>query len=82
VIIEGVAEAVTESALLVRIVTMYNAKYAMDIDPRSLPGPFYAVRPLVAFGWLSDESGLDQGAAFNGTATRWRFAPRPADLGG
>lgn len=38
-----------------------------------MPGPLYAVRPRVAFGWLSDDSGMDRGSAFHGTATRWRF---------
>ena len=43
------------------------------MDPDELPGPFWRVEPSVGFGWVSDESGLDGGAAFHGTATRWRF---------
>ena len=73
VIIEGSAEPVSDATLVERVVGLYNQKYHWDVDPNNVPGPFYAVRPQVAFGWLSDESGLDRGAAFHGTATRWRF---------
>ena len=73
VIIEGAAEMVGDAGLVKRVVSLYNQKYNWDMDPNDLPGPFYAVRPRVAFGWLSDESGLDRGSAFHGTATRWRF---------
>jgi nitroimidazol reductase NimA-like FMN-containing flavoprotein (pyridoxamine 5'-phosphate oxidase superfamily) len=78
VIIEGTAEPISDAALVERVVTLYNQKYHWDVDPKHLPGPFYAMRPLVAFGWLSDASGLDRGAAFHGTATRWRFGRPPA----
>lgn len=73
VIIEGEAELVSDTSLVERVVSLYNQKYHWNVDPNNLPGPFYAVRPQLAFGWVSDESGLDQGAAFHGTATRWRF---------
>lgn len=73
VIIEGVAEPVSDASMVERVVSLYNQKYHWDVDPKHLPGPFYAVRPQVAFGWLSDETGLDRGSAFHGTATRWRF---------
>jgi Pyridoxamine 5'-phosphate oxidase len=73
VILEGVAEPVAEDELVRRVCDAYNAKYRWDLDPAGLPGPFLAVRPRVAFGWLSDDSGLDRGSAFHGTATRWRF---------
>ena len=79
VIIEGVAEQVTDASLVERVVSMYNQKYNWDVDPNNLPGPFYAVHPGVAFGWHSDESGLDRGSAFHGTATRWRFRRPPAN---
>lgn len=77
VILEGVAETVLETALLRRVVDAYNPKYHGDLDPLRLPGPFYAVRPRVAFGWRSDPSGLDRGATFQGTATRWLFTVHP-----
>ena len=73
VIIEGTASMVSDAEVVERVVSLYNQKYNWDMDPNKLPGPFYAVRPRVAFGWVSDESGLDQGSAFHGTATRWRF---------
>jgi hypothetical protein len=73
VIIEGRARVVGDPLLIARIVEVYNPKYHWDMDPNELPGPFYEVKPRVAFGWISDESGLDGGAAFHGTATRWQF---------
>jgi hypothetical protein len=73
VIIESRARVVEDRELIVRIVDAYNLKYRWDVDPDALPGPFYEVRPRVAFGWTSDESGRDAGAGFHGTATRWRF---------
>jgi hypothetical protein len=79
VIIEGVTEPVSDISLVERVVSLYNQKYHWDADPNNLPGPFYGVRPRVAFGWLSDDSGLDHGAAFHGTATRWRFRQQPTN---
>jgi hypothetical protein len=73
VIIEGLTRMVGERELVVRIVDAYNPKYHWAIDPDDLPGPFYEVRPRVVFGWISDDSGLDGGAAFHGSATRWKF---------
>jgi len=73
VIIEGIAEQTTDTSLVEQVVSLYNQKYHWDTDPYNLPGPFYAVRPQAAFGWISDESGFDRGSAFHGTATRWRF---------
>ncbi len=73
VILEGTAETLTDRARLAEVVRAYNLKYHMNMDPDALPGPFYAVRPRVAFGWVSDDSGLDGGAAFHDSATRWRF---------
>jgi hypothetical protein len=73
VIIEGRARLVDDRTLVVRIVEEYNPKYHWDMDPDALPGPFYEVRPRVAFGWISDDTGLDGGATFAGSATRWKF---------
>ena len=73
VIIEGAARLVDDRALLLRIIERYNPKYHWDMDPDELPGPFYEVKPRVAFGWISDDTGLDRGAAFERSATRWRF---------
>lgn len=79
VIIEGTAVPISETTLVKRVVSLYNQKYNWNVDPHNLPGPFYAVRPRVAFGWLSDESGLDQGSVFHGTATRWHFRQSTAN---
>ncbi len=73
-ILEGVATEEMDSSTLRQVTGAYNVKYAWDMDPDDLPGPFWRVQPEVAFGWLSDDSGFDGGAAFHGTATRWRFA--------
>ena len=73
VIVEGTAGLLADSALRRRVVADYNAKYDWDMDPDDLPGPLYEVRPQLVFGWVMDESGLDGGAAFHTTATRWRF---------
>lgn len=73
VILEGYVETVTDQELVARVAAANNEKYSWDLDPSNLPGPFLVVRPRVAFGWVSDASGLDHGSAFHGTATRWRF---------
>ena len=73
VIVEGVAEVVDDPQLLHRVLAAYNPKYHSSLTAEALPGPFYAVRPRVVFGWVSDPSGADGGAAFHGTATRWAF---------
>ena len=78
VIIEATAEVVNDAVVVKKVVKLYNEKYHWDVDPDHLPGPFYAVRAQVAFGWLSDDSGLDRGASFHGTATHWRFMPPAA----
>jgi hypothetical protein len=79
VIIEGVAEPVGDSALVERVVSLYNQKYDWNVDPHNLPGPFYAVRPQVAFGWHIDESELNPESTGLGTATRWRFKQHPGN---
>ena len=71
VIVEGVAGMVEDRPLVVRICDAYNTKYRYDLDPDALPGPFYGVAPRRMFGWVSDDTGADGGAAFHGTATRW-----------
>ncbi len=73
VILEGQAKVLEDAALLRQVVDLYNHKYHEQLQVESLPGPFYAVRPRVAFGWLVDSTGLDGGSLFHGTATRWRF---------
>ena len=73
VIIEGTTRQVTNVSLLEQVVNLYNQKYHWELDPNNLDGPFYAVRPQVAFGWHFDESELDPQSTALGNATRWRF---------
>jgi len=68
VILEGTATAATE---LEPICAAYNAKYAEQLTPDTLPGPFWGVRIEVAFGWMAAPTFVDGGSVFHGTATRW-----------
>jgi len=73
VIIEGIAEPISDTDLLENVVNQYNQKYNWNTDPYNLPGPFYSVRPLLAFGWHFEESELKPESTGLGTATRWQF---------
>jgi hypothetical protein len=73
VIIEGVAQQVSDVSLLEQVVSLYNQKYHWDLDANQLPGPFYAVQPRVAFGWHFEESEINRESTALGNATRWRF---------
>ena len=73
VIIEGVAEQVSDASLLEQVVNLYNQKYHWDLNPNQLPGPFYAIRPQVAFGWHFEESAVSPESSALANATRWRF---------
>jgi len=79
VIIEGVAEKVTDASLVEQVVHLYNQKYHWNLDPKQLDGPFYAVRPQVAFGWHFEESEVTPESSALGNATRWRFLPPAAN---
>ena len=79
VILEGVADLPREPPLLEQVGRLYYEKYGWQVEMTNDPEPFYAVRPQVAFGWLSDPAGLDGGAAFHGTATRWCFGPAQSE---
>ncbi len=68
VIIEGVAETISDPLLTKRICDVYNPKYQWDMEFL-----FLAVHPRVVYGWLCDNSGEDRGAIFGQTATRWTF---------
>jgi general stress protein 26 len=64
VIVEGVAEEVTDPATIARLARPYGAKYRPSrLDPEL--GPIFAVRPRVAFGMFEKR--------FQTSATRWRF---------
>jgi hypothetical protein len=73
VIIEGVAEQVSDASLLEQVVNLYNQKYHWNLDPNQLSGPFYAIRPQVAFGWHFEESAISPESSALANATRWRF---------
>ena len=64
VILEGVAEEVTDAALRTRVGEAYAAKYAEGTGGDE--NPLYALRPRVAFAWLERD--------FPRTATRWLIA--------
>jgi uncharacterized pyridoxamine 5'-phosphate oxidase family protein len=71
VIVEGVAEEVSDIVLRRRYLKGYERKYKFDMsaferDILNLKEPIYAVRPLVAFG-------LDE-KKFMTATTRWKFA--------
>lgn len=66
VILEGVAEEVTDLGVLTRYADAYQAKYQFRPDPNDAAGLTLALRPRVAFAWLESD--------FVGSATRWRFA--------
>jgi hypothetical protein len=71
VIVEGVASELHEAGLVRRVTDAYNTKYNWNFEAK--PGEFFAVQPQVAFAWLCDGTGLDGGALFGQTATRFRF---------
>ena len=65
VILEGVAQAVSDAVAIKRFAQAYRKKYEEEIDTAQFP--VYAVRPRTAFGFVSTAE------AWAGTATRWRF---------
>ena len=70
VVVEGLAERVTQPAAIAAFLDAVNAKYDVRLEPDFLdPGinGSYAVRPVRAFA-------LNHGD-FAGSPTRWRFPP-------
>lgn len=65
VILEGVAKAVSDPAVVKRFAQAYRKKYEEEIDTEQFP--VYAVRPRAVFGFISAAE------AWAGTATRWHF---------
>ena len=65
VIVEGMAEPVTEQALLEQFKAAYDPKYNWEIEIDR--GGIFVVRPTVAFAFIEHLS------KFESTATRWRF---------
>ncbi|MBI3961965.1 MAG: pyridoxamine 5'-phosphate oxidase family protein [Deinococcus sp.] len=65
VILEGVAEEITNPLLLSQFADAYQAKYQFRPDPSDASAVVYTLQPRVAFAWLETD--------FPGGATRWRF---------
>lgn len=65
VILEGLAERTTDTALYSRFAAAYEAKYDWKLEESTYP--LYAVRPVVAFAFREQND-------FAGSATRWVFA--------
>jgi nitroimidazol reductase NimA-like FMN-containing flavoprotein (pyridoxamine 5'-phosphate oxidase superfamily) len=62
VIVEGVADVVSDSRVRKKFVKLYYAKY--DWDMEEFAEPVYRVQPRVVFGFAPE---------FDQTATRWTF---------
>ena len=70
VVVEGVADVVTDPAALARLLALENAKYATDYGIELLDPAVNAtirVRPRWVFGLVEDD--------FTGSPTRWNFDP-------
>ena len=76
VILEGSAERITDDADKQRFIDALNPKYQWSWKVENA-GNVFRLRPAVAFGWISDNSGSDAGSLFGVTGTRWRFEPDP-----
>jgi hypothetical protein len=66
VVVEGVAEPVTDPAELEALLAAYTAKYG-GAFPDPVANPVFTVRPRVVFGIVERE------AEFATVATRWAF---------
>jgi Pyridoxamine 5'-phosphate oxidase len=66
VVVEGLAQRVTDSAELRRIAELYSAKYDFEFDPSNPDYPVFRVRPRIAYAWLERD--------FPSTATRYAFS--------
>jgi general stress protein 26 len=66
VILEGVVERVTDTALLQRLDEVYYSKYEFHLwESNSDSSPIYRLVPSVAFAWSEKN--------FTTDATRWQF---------
>jgi nitroimidazol reductase NimA-like FMN-containing flavoprotein (pyridoxamine 5'-phosphate oxidase superfamily) len=61
-IIEGIAEKLSDRRIIRKFAKLYGTKYAWDMDGFS--DPIYRIRPKRVFGFASE---------FTQTATRWTF---------
>lgn len=69
VMLEGVAEEVSDPDLLKRFVAAYDAKYHFRPDSDNAGSPILALRPRTAYAWRERD--------FPKSATRWRFDHDP-----
>ena len=67
VIVEGVAEEITDKGFLQQCYAAYSVKYHWEMEAND--EPFFAVRPSVVFGFIENDS------LFTSTATRWLLNP-------
>jgi hypothetical protein len=66
VILEGMAEEISDLTQLEPLFAAYEAKYHINLaGEEGGGGPMYALRPQKAFAWLETD--------FPGGATRWQF---------
>jgi nitroimidazol reductase NimA-like FMN-containing flavoprotein (pyridoxamine 5'-phosphate oxidase superfamily) len=65
VILEGLAEEVSDASLNREFAAAYGAKYQWDME--GFAEPLYVVRPRVVFALI------ESGDQFSSTATRWTF---------
>ncbi|MBI2912263.1 MAG: pyridoxamine 5'-phosphate oxidase family protein, partial [Chloroflexi bacterium] len=65
VILEGIAEVMTDATFLTRFADAYDAKYRFRLDFTKPAYRVYRVRLRAAAAWLEKD--------FPQTATRWRF---------
>ena len=65
VIVEGVADPVSDPSTLLRFSDAYEKKYAFRPDPSTPSTGVYRVRARVAFAWREND--------YPQSATRWRF---------
>jgi len=70
VIIEGVATPLEQSDVEFWV-EAYKKKYSWDM-PSQTEGVWQVI-PKRVLAWISDSSGLDDGASFSNSATEWKF---------
>lgn len=66
-VLEGVAEIITNSPDIRRFKDVYSKKYDFDMEPYN--DPLTVIRPRVVFGHIEDF----ENHGFTQTATRWTF---------
>jgi len=71
VILEGIAAPDPSVEDAARWADEYGSKYVYDDAPG--PGEVFVVQPKRILAWISDPTGLDDGASFLNSATEWKF---------